>query len=72
MLVTNPDMQVRARTINDPVETRQIACTILNALDLDCAGLMSVQIEPSKSLPHSNHVDAESDAVHGAGWLRRR
>jgi hypothetical protein len=72
LLVTNPDMQVRARTIDDPVETRQIACTILKALDLDCAGLMSEQIEPSKSLPHSNRVDAESDDVRGAGWLRRR
>ena len=43
------------RTINDPVETRQIACTILKALELACNGLTSQQLEPSKSLPHSNH-----------------
>ena len=55
LLVTNPGMHWRARTIDDPVETRQIACTILKALGIDCAGLMSEQIEPSKSLPHRNH-----------------
>jgi hypothetical protein len=46
----------KARTIGDPVETRQIACTILKALEIDCAGLMSEQIEPSKSLPKSDHT----------------
>jgi arylsulfatase A-like enzyme len=44
-----------AKTIDDPVETRQIACTILKAVGLDCSGLQSEQIEPSKFLPHSNH-----------------
>ena len=43
------------RTINDPVETRQIACTILKALDLSCDALTSQQMEPTKSLPHSGH-----------------
>jgi hypothetical protein len=43
------------KTIDDPVETRQIACTILTTLGLDCGGLMSEQIEPSKFLPNSNH-----------------
>jgi len=43
------------KTIDDPVETRQIACTILKAVGLDCSGLQSEQIEPSKFLPHSNH-----------------
>jgi len=43
------------KTIDDHVETRQIACTILKVLGLDCGGLMSEQIEPSKFLPNSNH-----------------
>jgi arylsulfatase A-like enzyme len=43
------------KTIDDPVETRQIACTILKALNMDCDGLLSQQIEPSKFLPNSNH-----------------
>ena len=43
------------KTINDPVETRQIACTILKALKMACDELMSQQVEPSKFLPHSNH-----------------
>jgi hypothetical protein len=44
------------RTIDDPVETRQIACTILKAFDLSCDALTSQQVEPSKFLPHSNHT----------------
>jgi hypothetical protein len=44
------------KTINDPVETRQIACTILKALVLSCDDLASQRVEPSKFLPHSNHV----------------
>ena len=47
--------QVSAKMIDDQVETRQIACTILKAVGLDCDGLMSEQIEPSKFLPNSNH-----------------
>ncbi len=43
------------KTITDPVETRQIACTILKALVLTCDALMSQQVEPSTFLPHSNH-----------------
>ena len=43
------------KTIDDPVETRQIACTILKALALACDGLTSQQLEPSRFLPHSNH-----------------
>jgi len=45
------------KTINDPVETRQIACTILKALALACDALTSQQVEPSKFLPNSNHTD---------------
>src|SRR4051812_46182883 len=56
LLVSNASMP--SKTIDDPVETRQIACTILKALDLDCGGLMSEQMEPSKFLPHSNHPQA--------------
>jgi predicted AlkP superfamily pyrophosphatase or phosphodiesterase len=44
-----------SKKINDRVETRQIACTILKALALECNALASQQVEPSKSLPHSNH-----------------
>jgi hypothetical protein len=58
MVVSNSALP--AKTIDDPVETRQIACTILQALSLGCDGLMSEQIEPSKVLPHSNHKRLES------------
>jgi len=47
------------KTIDDPVETRQIACTILKALDIGCDGLMSQQIEPSNFLPNSNHYSGD-------------
>jgi arylsulfatase A-like enzyme len=53
LLVSNPT--VSHKTITDPVETRQIACTILKALAMGCSGLDSESIEPSKFLPHSNH-----------------
>jgi arylsulfatase A-like enzyme len=43
------------KTINDQVETRQIACTILKAFNLDCGALDSQNVDPSKFLPHSNH-----------------
>ena len=64
LLVTNPQMQGHGKTISDPVETRQIACTILKAVDIDCDGLMSQRIEPSKALPKSNH--GECDGEHDA------
>jgi Type I phosphodiesterase / nucleotide pyrophosphatase len=53
LLVSNPSLP--RKIINDQVETRQIACTILKRLDLDCDDLDSERIEPSKELPHSNH-----------------
>jgi hypothetical protein len=49
-------LSLRRKTIGDPVETRQIACTILKALHLACDELTSQQVEPSKFLPHSNHT----------------
>jgi arylsulfatase A-like enzyme len=49
-----------SKAIGDPVETRQIACTVLKALTLACDGLMSEQIEPSKFLPHSDHKNSAS------------
>jgi hypothetical protein len=56
------------KIINDQVETRQIACTILKALDLSCDELASQPVEPSKFLPHSNHAkDSESDDFHVTG-----
>jgi arylsulfatase A-like enzyme len=53
LLVSAPSVEMRI--IGDPVETRQIACTILKSLGMECDGLMSEQIEPSKFLPHSDH-----------------
>ena len=53
LLVANP--QISSKRVDDAVETRQIACTILKALTIDCSALQSESIEPSKFLPHSNH-----------------
>ena len=53
LLVSKPSQP--QKTIDDQVETRQIACTILKALVLECEDLESEQIEPSRFLPHSNH-----------------
>ncbi len=62
LLVSNPRMP--RKTIDDAVETRQIACTILQALALDCHQLESESVEPSKALPHSNHKnDSEESEV---------
>jgi len=61
LLVSNPSLP--RKTTGDPVETRQIACTILKAFEMECSGLMSEKLEPSNSLPHSNHMrpDGSSD-----------
>jgi type I phosphodiesterase/nucleotide pyrophosphatase len=67
MVVSNAALP--AKTIDDPVETRQIACTILKALTLSCDGLMSEQIEPSKFLPNSDH---KNDGPTGGIGRRRR
>jgi hypothetical protein len=62
LLVSNPALP--QKTITDEVETRQIACTILKAVSLDCGGLMSQQVEPSKFLPQSSHKnDVTSPSV---------
>ena len=61
LLVSNAHMP--SKTIDDPVETRQIACTILKGLGGDCAALQSQQLEPSTFLPHSNHVKAAASTV---------
>ncbi len=45
---------IQHSTISDPVETRQIACTILTSLNLNCGDLMSQQTEPSGPLPVTN------------------
>jgi len=55
------------KTINDQVETRQIACTILKALGLSCDDLMSEQVEPSKFLPHSNHDKSDDMPIGTSG-----
>jgi hypothetical protein len=49
LLVSNSRMT--RRTINNWVETRQIACTILTALQIPCDRLTSEQVEPSTKLP---------------------
>jgi hypothetical protein len=64
LLVSKTSMP--GKTIGDPVETRQIACTILKALELSCDQLTSQLVEPSKFLPHSNHkhtysIDDDTD-----------
>jgi len=53
LLVSRPSLP--GKTISDPVETRQIACTILKALAMTCDALMSQQLEPSTFLTNSNH-----------------
>ena len=50
LLVSNP--RFATEVVDTPVETRQIACTILVALGLDCAKLDAQQVEPSTFLPH--------------------
>jgi len=52
LLVSLPSMA--GLTISDPVETRQIACTILELLGMGCGGLESEKTEPSTFLPLSN------------------
>jgi arylsulfatase A-like enzyme len=59
LLVSNP--RISLKRIADPVETRQIACTILRALAMDCSALQSESVEPSKFLPNSNHVKGGID-----------
>jgi Type I phosphodiesterase / nucleotide pyrophosphatase len=43
---------------DDPVETRQIACTILTALNLNCGDLTSQGVEPSAPLPTGDVTSA--------------
>jgi len=50
LLISSPSLATPRTTITDPVETRQIACTILHALGMGCIGLGSEQIEPSTFL----------------------
>ena len=49
MLLSNPSFQ--QSTINTPVETMQVAPTILKALGLDPNQLQSVQLEGTAVLP---------------------
>ena len=56
LLVSHGSIQRTA--VDDPVETRQIACTILTSLNLDCGDLLSQQVEPSGPLPLSNVGDS--------------
>jgi arylsulfatase A-like enzyme len=58
LLVSNPQMS--AVRINDAVETRQIACTVLKSLAIDCNALQSQRREPSKALPKKDKSDISS------------
>jgi hypothetical protein len=49
LLVSNPSF--RAKTVTSPVETAQVAPTILEALGLDPYKLQGVQLEHTQSLP---------------------
>ena len=49
LLMSNP--RLPTMTIDEPVETRQIACTILKALGTNCDALTSQQTEPTTYLP---------------------
>jgi arylsulfatase A-like enzyme len=49
MLVSNP--KLGAKTVTSPVETTQVAPTILKALGLDANKLQAVQIEGTQVLP---------------------
>jgi hypothetical protein len=51
MLVSNPGLFASASTFTSPVETRQVAPTILKALHLPTSLLQSVQIEDTRPLP---------------------
>jgi hypothetical protein len=48
MLLSNPSL--KAKTVTSPVETQQIAPTILKALGLDPHDLQSVQMEHTQAL----------------------
>jgi arylsulfatase A-like enzyme len=56
MLLSNP--KFRAKTVTSPVETTQVAPTILKALGLDVNKLESVHIEGTQVLPG---IDLDSD-----------
>ena len=49
LLVSHPDM--RERTIDAPVATKQIAPTILRALGLDADELGAARLEHTRALP---------------------
>ena len=59
LLVSATSMAMR--TIDDPVETRQIACTILKSLGVDCDRLMSERVEHSKALAHKDRKNRDAD-----------
>jgi hypothetical protein len=58
LLLSNP--KFRAKTITSPVETTQVAPTILNALDLDPRQLESVRMEHTQLLPGVSFDDDDN------------
>jgi hypothetical protein len=63
LIVSNP--RLGQMIIDDPVETRQIACTILRALGQNCDSLQSQAIEPSTCLPPMGWAFGHGDAQAG-------
>jgi len=59
LLVSNPGLFAAAKTITGPVETRQVAPTILGALRLPTKKLDAVKLEGTSSLPG---LELSSDA----------
>jgi hypothetical protein len=58
LLVSQPSLSIG--NVSEPVETRQIACTILNVLSLSCNALDSEKIEPSTCLPAPDRKGSNS------------
>ena len=59
MLPANPEF--KARTINTPVQTTQVALPILKALGLDPDQLQSVRLEGTRVLPGLRGLESEGD-----------
>jgi hypothetical protein len=59
MLVSNPSF--KAQTITSPVETAQVAPTILQALGLNPNQLQAVQLEHTQSLPGVSLTSSDND-----------
>lgn len=59
LIVAGP--RVHAGTVTDPVDLRQVAPTILNALHIDAQHLQAVRAEHVRALPKHDHDDDDDD-----------